>query len=80
MSARQSVHLHGMPIIAGSIELARRYRTSYQRPPSSHITSQERYKKTTYIVAFGVQAQAAEDVHGVAAAFSLLVDDLKACC
>jgi len=59
MSARQSVH--GMPVIAGSIELARRYRTSYQRPPGSHITSQERYK-TTNILAFGVQAQAAEDV------------------
>ena len=55
MSARQSVH--GMPVIAGSIELARRYRTSYQRPPGSHITSQERYK-TTNILVFAVQAHA----------------------
>ena len=59
MSARQSVH--GMPVIAGSIELARRYRTSYQRPRGSHITSQERYK-TTNILAFRMQAQAADDV------------------
>ena len=48
-TARQSVH--GMPVIAGSIELARRYRTSYQQPPGSHITSQERYT-TTNILAF----------------------------
>ena len=34
MSARQSVH--GMPVIAGSIELARRYRTSYQRALLAH--------------------------------------------
>ena len=59
IAARQSVH--GMPVIAGPMELARRYRTSYQRPPSSHITRQERYK-TTNILAFGGQAQAAEDV------------------
>ena len=44
-----------VPVIAGSIELAWRYRTSYQRPPDSIVTSQERYK-TTSILAFAVQA------------------------
>ena len=63
---RQSIH--GMPVIAGWIELARRYRTSYQRPPGSNVTSQERYK-TTNIVAFAVQAHAEPRGDGVTAAF-----------
>ena len=66
MSARQSVH--GMPVIAGSIELARRYRTSYQRPSGSNVTSPERYK-TTNILAFAVQAHAEPRGDGVTAAF-----------
>ena len=66
MSARQSVH--GMPVIAGSIELARRYRTRYQRPPGSHITSQERYK-TTSILAFAVASVRRAKRDGVTAAF-----------
>ena len=66
IAARQSVH--GMPVIAGPMELARRYRTSYQRPPGSHITSQERYK-TTSILAFGMQAYAEPRRDGVTAAF-----------
>jgi len=66
MSARQSVH--GMPMIAGPIELARRYRTSYQRPLDSIVTSQERYK-TTSILAFAVQADAEPRRDGVTAAF-----------
>ena len=66
MAARQSVH--GVPVIAGSIELARRYRTSYQRPPGSNVTSQERYK-TTNILAFAVQAHAEPRGDGVTAAF-----------
>ena len=45
IAARQSVH--GMPVIAGSTELAARYRTSYQRPADSIITSQETYKTTS---------------------------------
>ena len=65
-TARQSVH--GMPVIAGSIELARRYRTSYQQPPDSHITSQERYE-TTNILAFAMQAHAKPRGDGVTAAF-----------
>ena len=66
IAARQSVR--DMPVIAGSIELARRYRTSYQRPPGSHITSQERYK-TTNILAFAMQAHAEPRGDGVTAAF-----------
>ena len=66
MSARQSVH--GMPVIAGSIELAWRYRTSYQRPSGSNVTSQERYK-TTNILGFAVQAHAEPRGDGVTAAF-----------
>ena len=57
-----------MPVIAGPMELARRYRTSYQRPPGSHITSQERYK-TTNILAFAVQAYAELKENGVTVAF-----------
>ena len=49
---RQSIH--GMPVIAGWIELARRYRTSYQRPPGSNVTSQEMYPSAN-ILAFAVQ-------------------------
>ena len=66
IAARQSVH--GMPVIAGSIELARRYRTSYQRPSGSNVTSPERYK-TTNILAFAVQAHAEPRGDGVTAAF-----------
>ena len=66
MSARQSVH--GMPVIAGSIELARRYRTSYQRPPGSVVSSQEMYPSAK-ILAFAVQAHAEPRGDGVTAAF-----------
>ena len=60
--------VHGMPVIAGWIELDRRYPTSYQRPPDSIVTSQERYK-TTSILAFGVQAYADGRRDGVTEAF-----------
>ena len=63
---RQSIH--GMPVIAGWIELARRYRTSYQRPPGSNVTSQEMYPSAN-ILAFAVQAHAEPRGDGVTAAF-----------
>ena len=63
---RQSIH--GMPVIAGWIELARRYRTSYQRPPGSNVTSQEMYPSAN-ILAFAVQAHAEPRGGGVTAAF-----------
>ena len=63
---RQSVH--GMAVIAGWIELITGHPTSYERPPGSHITSQERYK-TTSILAFAVQADAVPRRDGVTAAF-----------
>ena len=44
--AQQSVH--GMPVIAGSMDLVRRHRTSYQRPPGSNITSQESTKPPAF--------------------------------
>ena len=53
---RQSVH--GMAVIAGWIELITGHPTSYERPPGSHITSQERYK-TTNILAFREHADRA---------------------
>ena len=67
IAARRSVH--GMPVIAGSLELGQREGSSYQRPPHSIVTSQEMYPSAS-IVAFGVQAHADGRRDAVTEAFS----------
>ena len=64
-----------MPVIAGPMELARRYRTSYQRPPGSHITSQERYKTNQHS---GIRRASARRAKRRWSDSSLQVEDPKA--
>ena len=66
IAARRSIH--GMPVIAGSLELGQGEGSSYQRPPDSIVMSQEMYPSAS-ILAFGVQAHADRRRDGVTEAF-----------
>ena len=66
IAARRSVH--GMPVMAGWIELVKRYPTSYQRPSDSIVMNRERYK-TIKLLPFSVPAHAEPRRDGVTAAF-----------